>query len=192
MLWVLREYMEFLACCASKSSGVILSVYILMGIDMSWQHLEFQCMQRTHSCLSRVCSSLALSVPNHRARVESKTNFFFFLKTCRFVISLWTGDPFLVMEKHWDRFSSKVLIMMLFVPEQLLSPACVLFCPSTLVMCLALNSCFSRVFLNALHPRIPRVQPPLDERLFSTQPGVAAVYSVSDMLLFYPYSYRYS
>ncbi|XP_060794244.1 eukaryotic translation initiation factor 4 gamma 3 isoform X5 [Neoarius graeffei] len=36
----------------------------------------------------------------------------------------------------------------------------------------------TQVFLNALHPRIPRVQPPLDERLFSTQPGVAAVYSV--------------
>ncbi|XP_060794245.1 eukaryotic translation initiation factor 4 gamma 3 isoform X6 [Neoarius graeffei] len=35
----------------------------------------------------------------------------------------------------------------------------------------------TQVFLNALHPRIPRVQPPLDERLFSTQPGVAAVYS---------------
>ncbi|XP_060749605.1 eukaryotic translation initiation factor 4 gamma 3 isoform X5 [Tachysurus vachellii] len=53
-----------------------------------------------------------------------------------------------------------------------------LVCSSTLVMCLALNSCFSRVFLNALHPRIPRVQPPLDERIFSTPPGVAAVYSV--------------
>ncbi|XP_022533176.2 eukaryotic translation initiation factor 4 gamma 3 isoform X3 [Astyanax mexicanus] len=36
----------------------------------------------------------------------------------------------------------------------------------------------TQVFLNALHPRIPRVQPPLDERLFSTQPGVTAVYSV--------------
>ncbi|XP_026776818.3 eukaryotic translation initiation factor 4 gamma 3 isoform X4 [Pangasianodon hypophthalmus] len=36
----------------------------------------------------------------------------------------------------------------------------------------------TQVFLNALHPRIPRVQPPLDERIFSTQPGVAAVYSV--------------
>ncbi|TSM04816.1 Eukaryotic translation initiation factor 4 gamma 3 [Bagarius yarrelli] len=32
----------------------------------------------------------------------------------------------------------------------------------------------TQVFLNALHPRIPRV----DERIFSTQPGVAAVYSV--------------
>ncbi|KAK3518895.1 hypothetical protein QTP70_014938 [Hemibagrus guttatus] len=47
-----------------------------------------------------------------------------------------------------------------------------------MVTCLALNSCFSRVFLNASHPRIPRVQPPLDERIFSTQPAVAAVYSV--------------
>ena len=28
-------------------------------------------------------------------------------------------------------------------------------------------------------PRFQRVQPGLDERLFSTQPGVAAVYSVS-------------
>ncbi|KAI4881286.1 hypothetical protein NFI96_032553 [Prochilodus magdalenae] len=36
----------------------------------------------------------------------------------------------------------------------------------------------TQVFLNALHPRIPRVQPPLDERIFSTQPGVTAVYSV--------------
>ncbi|XP_058265223.1 eukaryotic translation initiation factor 4 gamma 3 isoform X4 [Hemibagrus wyckioides] len=36
----------------------------------------------------------------------------------------------------------------------------------------------TQVFLNALHPRIPRVQPSLDERIFSTQTGVAAVYSV--------------
>lgn len=60
-----------------------------------------------------------------------------------------------------------------------------LVCPSKLMMCLALNGCFSRVFLNALHPRIPRVQPPLDERLFSTQSGVAAVYSVSDAILLF-------
>ncbi|XP_066528771.1 eukaryotic translation initiation factor 4 gamma 3 isoform X4 [Hoplias malabaricus] len=36
----------------------------------------------------------------------------------------------------------------------------------------------TQVFLNALHPRIPRVPPPLDERIFSTQSGVTAVYSV--------------
>ncbi|XP_062871620.1 eukaryotic translation initiation factor 4 gamma 3 isoform X3 [Trichomycterus rosablanca] len=36
----------------------------------------------------------------------------------------------------------------------------------------------AQVFLNALYPRIPRVPPQLDERIFSTQPGVAAVYSV--------------
>ncbi|GAA6107308.1 eukaryotic translation initiation factor 4 gamma 3 isoform X7 [Tachysurus ichikawai] len=33
--------------------------------------------------------------------------------------------------------------------------------------------------------QIPRVQPPLDERIFSTPPGVAAVYSVSEKLYFF-------
>ncbi|XP_053339176.1 eukaryotic translation initiation factor 4 gamma 3 isoform X2 [Clarias gariepinus] len=36
----------------------------------------------------------------------------------------------------------------------------------------------TQVFLNALHPRIPRVQPSLEERIFSPQSAVAAVYSV--------------
>lgn len=31
-----------------------------------------------------------------------------------------------------------------------------------------------------LFSRIPRVQPTLEDRIFPTQPGVAAVYSVSD------------
>lgn len=38
---------------------------------------------------------------------------------------------------------------------------------------------FVRNVLNMNSPRIPRVQPSLDDRLFPTQPGVAAVYSVS-------------
>lgn len=36
-----------------------------------------------------------------------------------------------------------------------------------------------RVFLNATFSRIPRVQASLEDRIFPTQPGVAAVYSVS-------------
>ncbi|XP_038871796.1 eukaryotic translation initiation factor 4 gamma 3-like isoform X3 [Salvelinus namaycush] len=35
-----------------------------------------------------------------------------------------------------------------------------------------------QIFLNMTRPRIPRVQPSLDDRIFPTQPGVTAVYSV--------------
>lgn len=44
---------------------------------------------------------------------------------------------------------------------------------------LKLVNLVDRNCLNMNSPRIPRVQPSLDERLFPTQPGVAAVYSVS-------------
>ncbi|KAG5282217.1 hypothetical protein AALO_G00053560 [Alosa alosa] len=47
----------------------------------------------------------------------------------------------------------------------------------------------TQVFLNALHPRIPRVQPPLEDRIFPTQPGVTAVYSkgrVNEFICYLP------
>lgn len=39
-----------------------------------------------------------------------------------------------------------------------------------------------KVVLNVTFPRISRVQPSLDERIFPTQPGVTAVYSVSSYI----------
>lgn len=53
-------------------------------------------------------------------------------------------------------------------------------CFPTLLLCLALSTFCSRVFLN-FPSRYPRVPPSLDERIFSTQP-VTAVYSVSRTL----------
>jgi hypothetical protein len=52
------------------------------------------------------------------------------------------------------------------------------WCPHLLPV-LALSWHFFRIFLNMTRPRFSRVQPSLDDRIFPTQPGVAAVYSVS-------------
>lgn len=150
--------MGFRAWCTSKRGRATLSVYTPMGTGMSWQHFEFQSTQHTHTHTAVYLTPKALKRCHLRRSLScnGKTLWHVFLQNVWWYVCAWAALSVAYM---------------------------CLVCPSTLVMCLALSGCFSRVFLNALHPRIPRVQPPLDERIFSAQPGVAAVYSVSDFLL---------